>query len=117
MQFVYYTLDIMMGNEKLDKNWLNKRPKTILVCSLYTGSWEFTKELIYVMSRILLYVFAMLAVALLHPTGKPGGSDSAVAGETLEDIQSVWDIRDCSRSWCGRTRTCSVQQFTCFSVQ
>jgi hypothetical protein len=61
--------------------------------------------------------FVFLTVALLHPIGKSGGPDSAVAGETLEDIQSLWDIRDGARSWGGWPRTRSVQQFTCFPVQ
>jgi hypothetical protein len=59
-------------------------------------------------NRILLYASVMLAVALLHPTGKPGGPDGAVAGETLEDIQSIWDIRDCARSWGGGPRASPV---------
>jgi hypothetical protein len=58
---------------------------------------------------VLLYRCVMLTVAVLHPTGKPGGPDSAVAGEALEDIQSVWDIRDSARSWGGGPRACSVQ--------
>lgn len=57
---------------------------------------------------MLFYAIVILAVALLHPTGKPGRPDSAVAGETLEDIQSVRDIRDCARSWSGGPRACPV---------
>jgi len=66
---------------------------------------------------VLVYRCVMLTVALLHPTGKPGGPDSPVAREALENIQSVWDIRDSARSWGCGPRACSVQQFTCISVQ
>jgi hypothetical protein len=44
------------------------------------------KVRIYLMKGFLLSAFVMLAVALLHPTGKLGGPDGAAARETLEDI-------------------------------
>jgi hypothetical protein len=59
-------------------------------------------------NRMLLYACVPLAVALLHPTGKPRGTDSAVAGETLEDIQSVWDVGDRTRTWSGGPRACPI---------
>jgi hypothetical protein len=57
---------------------------------------------------ILRCASVTLAVALLHPTGELGGPDSSAAGETLEDIQSLWDLRNSARSWGRRPGACSV---------
>lgn len=57
---------------------------------------------------MLLSAFVMLTVALLHPTRKLGGPDGAVEGETLENIQSLRNIRNSARSWGSRPRTCPV---------